>query len=483
MSAVSLFLITIAGIFLIGVIGEVVFERTGIPDVVWLILVGIVLGPMSGLVDRSQLTEIAPYFGAITLVIVLFDGGSGLRLRELTHAAPRATLLALVGFLLSAGAVAAASMGAARLGMLPESWGWLHGIMLGSILGGSSSVVIMPALAMARLEASVSNLVNLESALTDVLCVVVTAATVRIAVVGTTDAAQAAATLGEAFAVGLGIGVTAGLLALLALRALRRSSHAYPLILGALLIVYVLIDHVGGSAPLGILAMAVLVGNAPALSKAVGLARSARLSRGVEHAHDQITFIVKSFFFVFIGAMLGPPWPLVGLGAILGVVLLGARIPAVLGATAGSGMKGAERGLVTVSMPRGMAAGVLALLPTQAGIEGTEQVPVVAFASVFMTILVFAGGFPLFKRRLIPAGATGEPGPREGEVAAAGADEDAEAGPGPAPPGRDEPPRSREQTRPLPSPHDTACRQSGRCQPHASACRRAGRGLRVPSPP
>jgi cell volume regulation protein A len=421
MSAVSLFLITIAGIFLIGVIGEVVFERTGIPDVVWLILVGIVLGPMSGLVDRSQLTGIAPYFGAITLVIVLFDGGSGLRLKELTHAAPRATVLALVGFVLSAGTVAAASVGAARLGMLPDSWGWLHGIMLGSILGGSSSVVIMPALAKAKLDASISNLVNLESALTDVLCVVVTDATVRIAVAGTTDAVGAAATLGQAFAVGLGIGVTAGLLALLALRALRGSSHAYPLILGALLIVYVLIDHVGGSAPLGILAMAVLVGNAPSLSKAVGLARSVRLSRGVEHAHDQITFIVKSFFFVFIGAMLGPPWPLVALGAALGVILLGARIPAVFGATAGASMKGAERGLVTVSMPRGMAAGVLALLPTQAGIEGTEQLPVVAFASVFMTILVFAGGFPLFKRRLAPPGASARAEPKE-QVAPSGTD-------------------------------------------------------------
>ena len=39
MDPVSLFLLTVAAIFLIGIAGEIVFERTGVPDVVWLILV------------------------------------------------------------------------------------------------------------------------------------------------------------------------------------------------------------------------------------------------------------------------------------------------------------------------------------------------------------------------------------------------------------------------------------------------------------
>jgi hypothetical protein len=50
-----------------------------------------------------------------------------------------------------------------------------------------------------------------------------------------------------------------------------------------------------------------------------------------------------------------------------------------------------------------MAAGVLAILPFQAGLTGTEGVPVMVFACVFTTILVFAAGFPYFTRKMAEA--------------------------------------------------------------------------------
>lgn len=400
MTGVSLFLLTIAGIFLIGIIGELVFEKTGVPDVIWLIIVGVVLGPITGLVDRAQLQAVAPYFGALTLVIVLFDGGSGLRLKELSPALGRGTLLAILGFVTSTAVLAAASVLAVHLRVLPESWTWNHGIILGAILGGSSSVVIMPALRMSRLSPRISNVLNLESALTDVLCVVVTLAAIRVATGGAMDIKTIGITLGRAFGIGLGIGLAVGLLALLALRFLKKSEHAYPIILGTLLVVYVVIDRLGGSAALGILVIAVLVGNAPTLANVVGLSRQSRLSRGVENAHDQITFIIKSFFFTFIGAMLGQPWGMVALGALLGVILLLARVPVVAGATLGTGLPLSARGIVAVSMPRGMAAGVLAIFPSQAGIPGMDQLPVIVFAAVIVSIVMFATGFPVFRHRL-----------------------------------------------------------------------------------
>ena len=54
MTPVSLFLIVVAAIFLVGVVGELVFERTGVPDVVWLVLVGVLLGPVTGVVSRAS---------------------------------------------------------------------------------------------------------------------------------------------------------------------------------------------------------------------------------------------------------------------------------------------------------------------------------------------------------------------------------------------------------------------------------------------
>ena len=121
MSDVAVFLLAISGIFLLGALGEIVFQRTNVPDVIWLILVGILLGPLTGAVSQTVLNRIAPFFAAITLVVVLFEGGSALRLRELSRAAPRSTLLALLTFIAAVVVVSALSMGARAAGVLPSA--------------------------------------------------------------------------------------------------------------------------------------------------------------------------------------------------------------------------------------------------------------------------------------------------------------------------------------------------------------------------
>lgn len=414
MGTVSVFLLCIAAIFLIGILGELAFARTGIPDVIWLILVGIILVPIAGLISKESLIVAAPYFGALTLVVVLFNGGSELKLADLSQAAGRGSILAVFGFLLAVLFVAPVAMLASVIGILPDNWGWMHAVMLGTILGGSSSVVIMPALAKAGLSPRISNLVNLESALTDVLSVVSTGAVIQLlAAAGAAEssgggAGDAAWTLAKSFLIGVSLGGVTGVMSVLVLRRLRKSAYAYPLILGGLLILYVVIDELGGSAALGILTAAVILGNAATLSKAIGLAKTARLGSNVTGVHGEMTFIIKSFFFCFIGAMLGPRegqsmgnfFMLVAFGVFIGLVLFVARVPNVMAVTVRSDLSPPARKLIMVLFPRGMAAGVLAMMPYQEGIPGTRDLPVVVFAAVFTTILLFAGGFPILKKKL-----------------------------------------------------------------------------------
>jgi potassium/hydrogen antiporter len=399
MSPVSVFLVSVAAVFVLGAVGEIVFRRTNIPDVIWLIAAGVVIGPVLGLVTREQLADAAPFFAAITLVVVLFEGGSQLRIAELASAAPRALGLSLATFSVTVAVLAAVSVGLARAGLLPEEWSWMHGAMLGCILGGSSSIIVMPSVAQARIESRLANLVGLESALTDAFCVVGTAALVDL-LAGRGTGAHPAETLGKSFGIGLGLGLASGFFWLLLLRRLRDSTHAYPLTLSFLMLVYVGADRAGGSAAFCILTTAIVVGNARSIAPKLGLDHKYVLTEGVQGFHSQVTFIVKSFFFTFIGAMLGPPWSFLALGAMLGLVLVAARVPGVYAATIGSGLDGPRKALVLVSMPRGMAAGVLSTLPVTAGVPGTENLPVLVFSCVVTSILVFAGGFPLVRKRM-----------------------------------------------------------------------------------
>jgi cell volume regulation protein A len=393
---VDLFLVCIATVFLVGVVGELIFQRTNVPDVIWLIVVGLILGPFTGIVDRSMLGRVAPFFGALTLVIVLFDGGVRLRIGELVKAAPRSGALAVLGFILSVLSVALLASVAAKFGMLPEGWTLMHGLILGSIVGGASSVVIMPALDQAGVEPGLGNMLKLESALTDVLCVVGTVTLVELAVQGAVDKGQIVATLGSSFGMGIGIGGVGGLLWMLLHRIWGGTKHEYPITLAGLLVLYVVVNRAGGSAALGILTCAVVIGNATAIARLLKIKDKPALDLSVERFHGVVTFMIKSFFFTFIGLMMAPPWSLIFLGVLIAGVLLAVRVPTVLLATRGAGLKRAEKGLVIASLPRGMAAGVLAILPFQAGLVATEGVPVMVFACVFTTILVFAVGFPYF---------------------------------------------------------------------------------------
>ncbi|HRE92028.1 MAG TPA: cation:proton antiporter, partial [Myxococcota bacterium] len=358
MDPVQQALITIAAIFTVGAIGEAVFRRTGLPDVVWLIGVGVLIGPTFGLVSTQELMGIAPLFAAITLVIVLFEGGRQLRLEDLTKAAGRAVSLALLSFFASVLVVTGLVLLGIATGILPESWTYMHGLLLGAILGGSSSIIIMPAMALARMEPKVGNLVNLESAFTDVFCVV--GATVLIALMApeATTGEHPGLVLGRSFGLALGVGLVVGILGLLALPWLAESEHAYTYLLAGLLGLYALVDSLQASAALAILTCAVVLGNAPTIRKKFH-ATKAGLSFQVTTVHTQLTFIIKSFFFTFIGAMLGPPWPIFALGLGFGLALLFARWMAVHVAWLGSGLGPERRTVVLVSMPRGLAAGVL----------------------------------------------------------------------------------------------------------------------------
>jgi len=66
----------IAGIIiLIGFLGSLLFERLKIPDVLVLLGIGVLLGPVLNLFDPKSLMKFAEYFGSLALMITLFEGG------------------------------------------------------------------------------------------------------------------------------------------------------------------------------------------------------------------------------------------------------------------------------------------------------------------------------------------------------------------------------------------------------------------------
>src|SRR3989339_800245 len=113
-SILALFGITIV----VGYVGYLFFDKTRIPDVFWLILFGILVGPVFNLVDRSLFILISPFLAALALLIILFDAGINMDFYQMLRSFPRSILIAVVGMILSSLAVASVAYYVMHLNVL-----------------------------------------------------------------------------------------------------------------------------------------------------------------------------------------------------------------------------------------------------------------------------------------------------------------------------------------------------------------------------
>jgi len=385
---------------MIGAFGEWIFSRTGIPDVVWLVLAGVLAGPISGVVSPKLLTPAIPYFGAIALIIILSGGAHRLSIAEVAAAVPRAITLAVLGFLFSVGGLVlylwtTTEMGITRVAS-PAAW-----IMIGSIVGGSSALVLMPTLAKGRNDAQASRLIEVESSATDALCIVIVMVLLDFLVSGTADLSRPFVALARQLGVGVTLGMVAAAVLIPMTPTLRDKPHGYTVFLSAMLVLYALAELVDGNGAMAVLTGALILGNASTIvPKLIPGAQPEAFVETQTTAvmQDQMTFLIKSFFFVLIGLMFPTQPKLIALGALAAFVLLLFRVPAVLLSTAGLGMSKRQKALLIIAIPRGLAAGVLSTLPSQYGVADTENLSPAIFATIVTTILLFAAGFAVVSR-------------------------------------------------------------------------------------
>lgn len=386
-------LTSLAAIIGLGYLGSLLFEATRIPDTLLLIGLGVVLGPLTGVLDPGPFRAIAPVLGTFTLLVILFDGGLSLRFEDLFSGLARAGLLAVLGWTLTAGLIGATVL-------LAHGWPLSTGLLLGAILGGSSSIVVIPIVQ--RLDASEDTRVALsvESAITDVLAVVGTLTLVGIAAGGQVDLGAALRDVAARFSVAIVAGTVTGFLWGKIWRWIERGSYAYMVTLAALLVLHVVVDAIGGAGPIAVLAFGIMLGNRLELFGGQ-VSRAWEPGGSMRRFQEEVTFFVRSFFFVALGILvelelLLDPGFLASAGLVFAAILVGRALSTGLSTLGETGLA-EHRGLVFAMMPRGLAAAVLAAVPAQQGIAGTESFVAYAFAlvvatNVFVTLAMFVLG-------------------------------------------------------------------------------------------
>lgn len=385
----------LASLILIGYLGNLVFAKFRFNDTLILILIGVLVGPVLNWVAPDSLAGPARVIGPLALVLILFDGGMALRFADLIHGAARAAILSLLGFALTVGAVAAVVF-------LILGTPLLSGLVLGAVVGGTSSVVIMPSLAFVRSTRKTDTILALESALTDVLVVVSVFTLVQIAVAQAAVQAQSVAVqVASLFAVSLMLGIIGGLLWIWVVPSIGGKPYGYMLTLGTALALYVASEYLtgqqGGGGPLAVLAFGIVLGNAHGLGKKLRDRMGTQFAEGIRRFQGEIAFIVRTFFFISLGILLDLQQlgnvKILGAGLLVFAALALARYLTV-GITTGTVRMQGQSGIQFWMMARGLAAAVMAAVPMARGVPGAADFVAITIVVVVLTnMATTVGGF------------------------------------------------------------------------------------------
>ncbi|MFY9804808.1 MAG: cation:proton antiporter [Candidatus Acidiferrales bacterium] len=400
MNPVVELVVEIAGILLLGALGEFIFARTRVPDVIWLVLAGILAGPVSGLIQSGLIRPGIPFFGAIALTVILSNGAFRLQLTELAAAAPRGILLGLSGFVFSLVAICGFLWLFTKLGYVRPA-PHLAWVMAGAIVAGTSSVIIMPTMAMARVPSRIARLLEVESSATDALTVVVTMVLIDLIVSGSADLSRPFLSLARELGVGVTVGVIAAALLIPGIPSMRDKPHGYTVFLASMLALYGITDLFKGNGAVAVLVASLLVGNASFIVPRLFPGAQGHVfatTETIKVMQDQMTFLIKSFFFFLIGLMFPTDLKKIALAAVGVLFLMAFRIPAVVVSTRRMELGKKDFWFLCAAIPRGLAAGVLATLPMQYGVPGAESLAPVVFAVIVLSVLIFAITFSIVDR-------------------------------------------------------------------------------------
>jgi len=379
LSAAPVVLLAVGVIIFLGVGGELFFRRTGVPDVAFLMILGVIIGPILGIVDTETALKIAPYFAALALIIIMFDGGLNLEIRNIVRTAHFAVLLAMLGFAVSVGIVSI-------IAVYALGWEWPNSLLLGAMVGGSSSIIVFGLVRRLAISDETKSMLSLESAITDIISTIGAFLLFDLVVSGNFDPDLIGITVGKAVGVGLILGFGVGIPWMYVSSKLSNAKHAYMLTLGILFVLFFLAKTFGESGALTALIFGLMIGNKQFLSRILKF-KLPEVSTD-NSFHEQLTFLVRSFFFVFIGllASFGRLEFLI-FGIVIAVIIYFGRV-VVTKVSLTKRFSNFDKKVTSVMIPRGLAAAVLATLPLTLGLPDAEVYPQLVFVIIMSSVII-----------------------------------------------------------------------------------------------
>ncbi len=391
----------LGGLIVLAFLANRLFRHTRIPDLVVLIVLGVFIGPVFHWVDAEQYKPVTHAFGTLALIVILFEGGLELKIRETVKHFPGALLLAFLSYFVTVGLVAVVIAAGLHLSVVSA-------LIVGAVVGCTSSSMVLPILQQMKVSDAARVTLLLEASLGDVLAVL-TAESLMNLHAGTTFQLLLVNLLREV-GVPVVLALVAGVIWARLLPVMSEERFWHVLTFGVVLLLFAGSAALHGSGLIAVLVFGLTLANfSGTVRPLIERAEQFGVTPGQEHLptltfHSELAFLLRTFFFALLGIVMEfvAPHYLLPTAGILGAILLGRWLAAVVSRWSRHEIPPQERELIVWMLPRGLITAVLAIQAFETKGAEFAFLPAMAFAVILATNVIVIVGSMRFKGK--PAG-------------------------------------------------------------------------------
>ncbi|HIJ99149.1 TPA: cation:proton antiporter, partial [archaeon] len=206
--------------------------------------------------------------------------------------------------------------------------------------------------------------------------------------------------IASAFSIGVVLGIIAGVFWLRVLYELRGGSYEDILTLAFALMGFSTVQVLGGNGAIFALIFGLVLGNGNVVARIFRMEKRASAGVLMKRFQAQISFLVRTFFFIYIGVVFLLPSPLILVySIILAAILVLVRYAATVISLLGDTILLDYRHIVTAIMPRGLSTAVLTPLVIAANVKNADILVQIVITMIILTAIIATAGSYYFHHK------------------------------------------------------------------------------------
>lgn len=374
------------------------FSRKRVPDLLLLLIIGIIIGPVFKIVTPEDLGGFGQVFSTLTLVIILFEGGSELSLSNIKTSFKDMIGLTLVSYFLIM--IVLGILGHYIL-QLP----WATSFFMSAVLGGAAEAIVIPLTKHLKISENSKATLVLETSFSTVVCFIISLALFNAVKSQQFEIGKTIGNIISSFVLAGIIGFAGAVfwaIVLQKIRTVKNSTFTTP---AFVFIIYGINSILGFSGEIAALTFGITLTNIDAVYNSIFKKffknKPNSLNYNERMLFSEMAFLLRTFVFVYIGISIQlTDWKSILIGLVITLLLLILRILSVRWTIIRNkdGYTEMEAMYMSCMVSKGLVAAILAALLKQAGLPFANEVQNIVYSVILFSIVFTCAMIPLLEK-------------------------------------------------------------------------------------